>query len=87
MSISFDDQMISSLGCEGVIDAEEGSHLIGYELAKEAEQLRAAWAAMSLKRRAEAWDRFTRGIDEGGAGWNRFHPILWPAYETGASIL
>ena len=49
--------------------------------------LKAEWKMLSRKAKRAAWDRFTQDVDEGAAGWNRYHPILWPAYEVGDQIL
>lgn len=47
------------------------------------EQLHAAWDALDARSQVEAWDEFTRDVDDGQAGWNRFYRILQPLYEVG----
>ncbi len=47
------------------------------------EQVQAEWEALDVQGQMEAWDEFTRDVDYGQAGWNRFYPVLQPLYEAG----
>ena len=50
-------------------------------------ELKHEWAQLTPRQKRAARERFTQDIDEGVAGWNRHHPILWPAYELGDQVL
>jgi hypothetical protein len=86
-ALDVETRAVASLGFEDVVDREQDGEHKAFDLVDEIDQLRGEWAAMSPKRRAKVWERFTHDVDEGAQGWNRFHLLLWPAFETGASIL
>lgn len=50
-------------------------------------ELKAEWSKLSPRAKRAAWNQYTDDLDEGSAGWNRYHPILWPAYELGGEVM
>ena len=56
-------------------------------LVEEMARLKAEWAAMSARAKRKVWNSYTSAIDEGQAGWHRFHSLLWPAWELGEQVL
>ena len=50
-------------------------------------ELKTEWSKLPREAKRTAWDRYTSDLDEGSAGWNRYHLILWPAYELGDRVL